>query len=319
MSWARPSLARKIATANILLALFPVLLAGWLQYRKERRLLTATTRQELAQVVTSGAMLLDGGRTEEPVQSRSPAVTEPITQAFRSLLIANPRVARIYVLGSGPRGDPHFLLGQGVMTEGSPGPVIAANVRLCPERGAPLSTSGYEDSAANWFSAFHPLHDRQGRVVAVLGADLPASDLRHEAHARINSILVSRLGAAARSSTPREALERPHQQLLTRSTRGRFATMTYLELEAETGEVCYASGGHLPMLRRNGATRAVEILQGDEGLPLGVENNPLLADRKIQLVEDIFEETGRLATAPPEDDLTVLAVTWTPQRTGAAR
>ena len=60
MTGPRPSLAWKIATANILLALFAVLLAGMLQYRKERRILAATMRQELAQVVTSGAMLIDG-------------------------------------------------------------------------------------------------------------------------------------------------------------------------------------------------------------------------------------------------------------------
>ena len=50
MRGPRPSLAWKIATANILLALFAVLLAGMLQYRKERRILAATMRQELAQV-----------------------------------------------------------------------------------------------------------------------------------------------------------------------------------------------------------------------------------------------------------------------------
>ena len=165
--------------------------------------------------------------------------------------------------------------------------------------------------------------------------------------------------AAARAATPRDALERLNQQLLMRSTRGLFVTMTYLVLEAQTGELCYATGGHLPMLRRSGATHDVEILYGDEGLPLGIEKDSLLADRKIQLaagdtlllvtdgvvealcpdrsdfkmegltnilrqegsgagqiVEDIFEEIGRISPSPPEDDLTVLAVTWTPPRTG---
>jgi len=61
---SRPSLAWKIATANILLALFAILLAGVLQYRRERRILAATMRQELAQVVTSGALLIDGERAE---------------------------------------------------------------------------------------------------------------------------------------------------------------------------------------------------------------------------------------------------------------
>ena len=82
---ARPSLAWKIATANILLALFAVLLAGMLQYRKEQRILAATMRQELTQVVTSGALLIDGERAEELTRSphpcrhraRSPRFSDP--------------------------------------------------------------------------------------------------------------------------------------------------------------------------------------------------------------------------------------------------
>lgn len=522
MSLARPSLAWKIATANILPALFAVSLAGMLQYRKERRILTATTRQELAQVVTSGALLLDGEKAQDLAQTRAPAVTGPITQVFRSLLIATPDVARIYVLGEDPDGDLHFLLGQGITTEVSPGSVVSAAVRDCLERGVPITTGLYENSGENWFSAFHPLRDRQGWIVAVLGADLRASDLRVEARERLNSILLSGFAAAglavllsfflarsvtrplnlmaestaeiaagnlsirlnihshdevgelaasfnkmvnrlsvaaddrarlhqellekqkmdqelslaaeiqrsfqpfafpcsswfctsartmpaevvggdffdfidlgdhrqgiaigdvagrgiaaslylarlisdfraaaARTSSPREALERLNQQLMMRSTRGLFVTMTYLVLEAETGELCYATGGHLPMLRRSGATHEVEILYGDEGLPLGIEKDALLVDRKIQLaagdtlllvtdgvvealgpdrttfkmehlaeifrqegsgasqlVEDVFERIGRISAGPPEDDLTVLAVTWTPQRTGVPR
>ncbi len=89
--------------------------------------------------------------------------------------------------------------------------------------------------------------------------------------------------AAARASSPRMALERLNQQLLSRATRGLFVTMTYLVLEAKTGEVCYSTGGHLPILRRSGTTKKVEILYGDKGLPLGIERESLLADRKIQL------------------------------------
>jgi sigma-B regulation protein RsbU (phosphoserine phosphatase) len=168
--------------------------------------------------------------------------------------------------------------------------------------------------------------------------------------------------AAARASSPLEALERLNCQLLMRATRGLFVTMTYMVLETETGELCYATGGHLPMLRRSGSTHNVEILYGDQGLPLGIEKNSQLADRKIhlaagdtlllvtdgvvealgpdrdefkmdrlmevfrqrdcgagQLVEDIFEEIGRTALTPPEDDLTVLALTWTPLLEGVPK
>jgi hypothetical protein len=78
-------------------------------------------------------------------------------------------------------------------------------------------------------------------------------------------------------------------QLWMRSLRGLFVTVTYLR-EAQGGELCYAS--HPPMLRGSGATR---------------------------IVEDINEERGRVSPVPPEDDLTGLAVTWTPQRPGVRK
>jgi sigma-B regulation protein RsbU (phosphoserine phosphatase) len=132
-------------------------------------------------------------------------------------------------------------------------------------------------------------------------------------------------------------------------------------LDPQAGEVCYAAAGHLPMLRRRGGTHDVEILSGDEGLPLGIEKRPLLADHTLQLapgdtlllvtdgvvevlchdravfkmdrlaeifrragagagqlVEGIFDEMGRLCSVPPGDDLTVLAITWTPERAGVS-
>jgi sigma-B regulation protein RsbU (phosphoserine phosphatase) len=154
--------------------------------------------------------------------------------------------------------------------------------------------------------------------------------------------------------------KRLNQQLLSRATRGLFVTMTYLVLGAKTGEVCYSTVGHLPVLRRNGANQDVEILYGDEGLPLGIEKEPLLADRKIQLapgdtlllvtdgvveplgpdrnvftmdrlaevfsqngtgagkvVEGVFKEISRVSPEAGGDDLTVLAVTWTPAHQGS--
>ncbi len=521
MSVARPSLVWKIATANILLALFAVLLAGMLQYRKERRILATTMRHELAQIVSSGALLIAGEKAEGLSRGQSPAYATAVVQVLESLSIDNPAVARVYVLRYGPDGVPRFLLGRGVMTGAAPASAVSAGVRECLDRGAPISTEVYEDADGQWLSAFHPLRDRQGHVVAVLGADWRASDLQLEARERLKSTLLSgfaaasvavflsillarritrplklmaestaeiaagnlnvhlnirsrdevgelarsfnrmveRLSAArkerdrlqkgllerqrmeqelslaaeiqrsfqpvvfpsspglctcartvpaqvvggdfydfleltdrrqgivigdvagrgiaaalylarlisdfraaaARAASPREALERLNQQLLTRSTRGMFVTLTYLVVDAQSGELCYATGGHLPMLRRRGATHDVEILSGDEGLPLGIERRPLLVDRTLQLapgdtlllvtdgvveslcnnravfkmdklveifgrvesgagplVEAIFEEIGRLTAAPPEDDLTVLAITWTPQRSGVA-
>jgi serine phosphatase RsbU (regulator of sigma subunit) len=516
---ARPSLAWKIATANILLALFAVLLAGMLQYRKEQRILAASMRRELTQVVSSGALLIDGEKAEALAQSRTADNTAAITQVIQSLLIANPQVDRIYVLDVLQDSDPRVLLGVGLKTDPDPESVLAVHAREMMKRGIPAGTQLYDDEDGKWFAAFHPLRDRQGKVVAVLGADQRASDLEAETRARVKSTLLSGLAAAgvavllsyflarsvtrplklmaestseiaagnlniclnihthdevealansfnqmverlsvaaddrarmqkellekqkldqelslaaeiqhsfqpvnfpcspwfctsartvpaqvvggdfydfidlgddrqgivigdvagrgiaaalylaklisefrvaaARVQSPREALLRLNQQLLTRPTRGLFVTMIYLVLEAKTGEVCYATGGHLPVLRRSGATQEVDILYGDEGLPLGIESNPMLVDRRLQLapgdsllmvtdgvvealgpdrndfkmdrlaevfrqhnsgaaelVEDVFMEIERVSPEPAEDDLTVLALNWTPLPTG---
>lgn len=518
----RSSLAWKIAVANIFLALFAVLLAGVLQYRKERHVLATTMRQELAQAVASGALLINGERVEALVAGGTPREMEPIRQVLRSLSIATPELDRIYILQAGPNDPPRFIVGLGVRPEVGPGSILSAHARECLALGRPIVTDVYEDSDTQWFSAFQPLYDRQGRVVAVLGADQRASDLQTVARERIKSTLLSGLAAAAvaillsfllarsvtrplkimaestaeiaegnlgiclnvrsrdevgelarsfnqmvnrlsaaaeerarlqnellekqkmdqelslaaeiqhsfqpvefpcspwfctsartmpaevvggdfydfidlggnrqgivigdvagrgiaaalylaslisdfraaaaRASRPYEALERVNQQLLTRTTRGLFVTMTYLVLEVQSGELCYATGGHLPILRRKGVSGEVEILYGDEGLPLGIEKESLLADRKIQLaagdtlllvtdgvvealspdrsvfrmeslaeifqkqetgasamVEGIFEEIGRTCPSPPSDDLTVLAITWTPQHPGVAK
>ena len=72
-----------------------------------------------------------------------------------------------------------------------------------PARGSawsaalPLPPTFTRMRTCKWFSAFHPLRDRQGRVVAVLGADQRASDLQAEARERLKSILLSGFAAAA--------------------------------------------------------------------------------------------------------------------------
>ncbi len=89
--------------------------------------------------------------------------------------------------------------------------------------------------------------------------------------------------AALRAEGPREALERVNRQLLAHTTHGMFVTMTYLVLNASSGELRYSSGGHLPALRRRGRTGAVEILKEDCGLPLGIAARPGLSERVMTL------------------------------------
>ena len=59
-------------------------------------------------MATSGALLMDGEKAEALIHGHTPATTAPITQVFRSLLIASPEVDRIYVLGVLPGGQGQF-------------------------------------------------------------------------------------------------------------------------------------------------------------------------------------------------------------------
>ncbi len=441
MAAGRHSLAWKIAAANTLLAIFAVLTVVALIYRKDRLLLEATIRRELTQALATDVLLLDGSNWDG-LREGSDAQRQ-LGERLRTLQATNPGVARLYVLGRAPNGEPHVLVGGGIAAGSKLAPSVRASLADSLDRGVPVSTSVYEDSDGQWLSAFHPIRDRKGREVAVLGADFRASDLKVQARGKLKSTLVSgsiavlaavllsfliargvtrplklvaestaeiasgnlnvclnmprrdevgeladsfnqmverlaaaaeerdrlhqqvldkqkleqelnlaaviqqsflpvsfpwsprystnartvpaeavggdfydfvelsddRLGivigdvagrgiaaavymarlisdfraAAVRSASPCEALERLNQQLLSRSTRGLFVTMTYLVLDAASGELRYANGGHLPLLWCRGETGAVEVLDEDQGLPLGIATRPGLTERRLAL------------------------------------
>lgn len=443
MGAGRHSLAWKIALANILLALFAVLTAVTLQYRKERRRLEDDMRRELSQALASGALSIQGERTEALANGLSGSDTRALDDLLRSLALVNPSVARIYILGRGPNGLPHLVSARGVAQETDLAPAATTRVAACFNQGLLVTTPVYEDADGEWLSAFYPLRNTQGRVVAVLGADLRASDLKVEARGWLKSTLLSglaavavgvvlsvllargvtrplklvaastseiaagnlniclnlrsrdeigelansfnrmverlaaaaeerdrlhhellekqrweqelslaaeiqqsflpvffphspryqtnartmpaevvggdfydfvefsddRLGiaigdvagrgiaaavylarlvsdfraAALRAGSPHDVLERLNQQLLVRSTRGLFVTMTYLVLDSASGELRYSSAGHLPILRRKGETGIVEVLAEDRGLPLGIVSRPNLCERCLVL------------------------------------
>jgi hypothetical protein len=75
-------------------------------------------------------------------------------------------------------------------------PQAWTSLQISLDRGIPVSTGVYEDSEGQWLSAFHPVRDRQGHVVAVLGVDSPASDLRLQDREKLRSTLLSASAAA---------------------------------------------------------------------------------------------------------------------------
>ncbi len=197
MRWPRASLARKIAVANIALALFAVLLTVGLEYRKERHILKSTMNHELTQFVISGALLMNGRNVEEVMAEPRAVKSQELQRVLRSLLGVNPAVARMYVIARRPDGRLRVLLVQGESGAKQLAPQLMTGVNDCLNQGTPLMTQAYEGSRGRWVSALHPLRDPRGQVVAVLGADLRASDLTLEARERLRSTLLSGLAAVA--------------------------------------------------------------------------------------------------------------------------
>ena len=443
MGLNRHSLAWKVVAANTLLVILALAIFAALEFRKDRKLLESNIRQELNQEVSTGAALLGGSRIEALIRGSDGPGNAEVEIELQTLLDENPSMSRLYVSDLGPNGEPRLLAGRGVAAQVRLAPAARSNLVRALDREAPAETPIYEDSLGRWISAFHPIRDREGRVVAVFGGDLRAGDLKLETREKLEStlvigftagvvsvilslfiarsvtrpikmmaestaliasgnlniclnfrrgdeigeladsfnLMVERLAAAGeerdrlhkellqkeklsqelklaaqiqqsflpvafpwsrryranarsvpaevvggdfydfvelsdgrigivlgdvagrgiaaavymarvisdfratalRASGPQEALERLNQQLFSRSTRGIFVTMTYLVLDVSSGELTYSSGGHLPALLRRGETGAVEILDEDAGLPLGISSQPGLGERTLTL------------------------------------
>jgi GAF domain-containing protein len=130
------------------------------------------------------------------------------------------------------------------------------------------------DVAGDWWEV-QPMPD--GTVLIGLGDaaghGLPAvsrmSELRHGARA-----------LAAIQTSP-SVLLADLNRLLTHADAG-FATAVYGRLSPSTGELCWASAGHLPPLHVS-AEGAVALLEGAQGSPLGAPSAGPAADARLQL------------------------------------
>jgi len=190
------TLGWKIVAANTLLAIFAVVLVVMMEFRKDRTLLEATIRRELGQTVAAGGLLLQGTSAVALIQGADTAQARKVTQKLHQLEQTNPEVSRLYVLGRGPQEQPRLLRGPAGLDESRFAPAVQQRLTEALDREVPVQTPVYEDAdGQQWISAFHPIRDYQGRVVAVLGADFRARELKLEARHKLRSTLISASGA----------------------------------------------------------------------------------------------------------------------------
>ncbi len=89
--------------------------------------------------------------------------------------------------------------------------------------------------------------------------------------------------ASQRYRDPAQTLKKMNEGLVERGRRGMFVTLQYAQLNATTGEVNFATGGHLPVywLKQNGESG--EFIASGGGAPLGVLATTQFMPKSIQL------------------------------------
>jgi len=196
MGVKRHSLAWKVVVANTLLVVLAVFLVVALEFQRDRKLLESNTRHELSTEVVTGAVLLEGSKVEDLIQGSGGQEREEAARILVSLLNETPSVTRLYVLVRETNGEPRLVIMSGSEAEAKLAPILKASLGYVLARQKPIETPIYKNVGGRWISSFCPIRDQRGRVVAVMGGDLLASDLRLETREKLESTLLIGLGAA---------------------------------------------------------------------------------------------------------------------------
>jgi len=88
---------------------------------------------------------------------------------------------------------------------------------------------------------------------------------------------------AQQQSEPDKLLSLLNETLVERSRQGMFVTLQYTIIDVKSGQMTVASAGHLPIIRSSGHGISTELIQVDEGAPLGIATDLSFAARKISL------------------------------------
>ena len=157
-----------------------ILIAGFLLYEHERQHLQEYLGMSLQNIAQTGAVFLDGDAHQRVVATRDKTSPEYrlLRQALERIKAENRLIDDVYTLEPVSETLTRFI----VITNDSTR--IGEAYRLSPEtvpliqqvlhEGISLYSPVYTNEHGRWLTAFAPIRDRDGRVVAVLDADYRA-------------------------------------------------------------------------------------------------------------------------------------------------
>lgn len=183
LSKARPPLWRRLGwrlgTSFLVLTTLGILLSGFLQYRAQDEELRRSLGAVLLNIAQTGALLVDPALHADvaaTLSSDSEAYRR-VRASLAAIQDANGIETPIYTLtGFDPaaRQARFMVTSQGPGAPGEPYPLVPALLEPLGRafrQGAATHTEVYRNQSGAWITAFAPIRDAQGRVVAVLDVD----------------------------------------------------------------------------------------------------------------------------------------------------
>ena len=175
--WRR--LAWRLGASFLLLTAIAILLSGFLQYRAQERELRETLGSLLLNIARTGALLVDPqfhAEVEATLTQDSEAYRH-VRAALAMIQDENQIQTPIYTLTEfdAANRQAHFMVtsrGAGLPGEPYPlAPELVEPLGRAFREGVATYTDIYRNQSGTWITAFAPIRDARGRVVAVLDVD----------------------------------------------------------------------------------------------------------------------------------------------------
>jgi signal transduction histidine kinase len=199
---SRRSLRLELSLGLAVLVSIGILTAGFLLYQHERRGLQEYLGMSLQNIARTGALFLDGDAHQRVVATRDRSSPEyrQLRQTLERIRRENQLAEDVYTLEPVSETLTRFI----VITNDSTR--VGEEYRLSPEtiplvqrvlqEGASLYSPIYTNQHGRWLTAFAPIRDGQGQVVAVLDVDYRADVFWQELRAIRRRILRFSLAGA---------------------------------------------------------------------------------------------------------------------------
>ncbi|PYO30291.1 MAG: hypothetical protein DMD86_13650, partial [Candidatus Rokuibacteriota bacterium] len=323
--WQRLSL--RVAALFVAVTVLAVALVGGLIYERQKRELPETLGALLLNIGRTGALLIDPalhGEVERTLTRDSDAYRR-LRAELAAVQDANRVATPIYTLTDFDRlsSRARFMVtSRGPGAPGEPYPLVPALIEPLGRsfrEGIATHTSVYRNQSGTWITAFAPIKDAAGRVIAVLDVDYRVDEYLSRLAAVRNTILgaslAGALGALGLGLLAARRVTRPISALtggVARVAAGDLSRSLPVSSHDEVGQLTRAFNEMLEGLRQRDFIRDTfgryvspevvkTLLESPEGLRLGGEKRDVTI-----LMSDLRGYTRFAEQGDPEEVMGVL-------------